>query len=504
MGCFTKHMPTTIRSGRPASATRVLVVEDSDADAQVLQALLNYYGFEGSRAKSLSDALEALRNEPADAVLLDLGLPDSNGLQTLERLLETTRSVPVVILTGASDDGLATAALASGAQDYLPKGLTDGRTLVRSIQYARERHRTEQRLRASEERFRAMVEKSADGIALLDRSGTVLYASPAITRVLGWQVEEFVGRGILDFVHEDDREEARRSFDAVLSGALQHHMTERRYLCRDGSWRIIQVTRTNRLADPAVGAVVVNYRDVTEHRRLEQQVAQSQRVASLGRVAASVAHEFNNVLMCTQPFAESIRKRAGDDEQVRTAAERILEQTRRGARLTTQILRYTNPAEPRFETLDLSAWIRSSEDEWRNLAQGRSFHLDASESLLVRADPQQLHQIVTNLLVNARDATPLNGVIHIGAAGAAAYPVITKALPDAERFATLCVRDTGCGIAPAVMERLFEPLFTTKRHGGTGLGLAVAHQIVTDHAGRLLVESEPGNGASFHVVLPRP
>jgi PAS domain S-box-containing protein len=486
---------------RAAPATRVLIVEDSDADAQVLQALLNYYGFEGTRVTRLSQALDALRTDPADAVLLDLELPDSTGIQTLERLLEATRLVPVVILTGASDEELARTALAAGAQDYLPKGLTDGRTLVRSIRYDRERHHSERRLRASEARFRAVIEKSADGVALLDGSRMVLYASPAITRVLGWPVEEFEGRDILDFVHEDDREEGRRSFDAVLSGTLQHQFTERRYLCRDGGWRIIEVTRTNRLDDPVVRSVVVNYRDVTDKRQLEKQVAQGQRVASLGRVAASVAHEFNNVLMGTQPFAEAIRKRAGNDKQVRTAAERILEQTLRGARLTSQILRYTSPAEPRFETIDLSAWIRSSEDEWKNLVQARSFHLDASESLLVRADPQQLHQIVTNLLVNARDATPPNGMIHIGAAAAAAYPVITKALPDAERFATLYVRDTGCGIAPAVMERLFEPLFTTKPHGGTGLGLAVAHQIVTDHRGRLLVESEPGNGASFHVVL---
>lgn len=485
-----------------ASAIRVLIVEDSDADAQVLQALLNYYGCESTRVKRLSHALDALRAGSPDVVLLDLGLPDSSGLQTLERLMETTRSVPVVILTGANDEVIARAAVASGAQDYLPKGLTDGRTLVRSIQYARERHRSEQRLRASEERFRALVEKSADGIALLDRSRITLYTSPAITRLLGWEVEEFEGRDVLAFVHEDDREEARQSFDAVLTGALQNQITERRYLCRDGGWRILEVTRTNRLADPAVGAVVINYRDVTEKRRLEEQVAQGQRVASLGRVAASVAHEFNNVLMGIQPFAEAIRKRAAADKQVRAAAERILEYTKRGARLTTQILRYTNPAEPRFETFDLGAWVRSFDDEWKNVVQDRSLRIDTGEPLVVRADPMQLHQIVTNLLVNARDATPAGRAIRIGAARATSYPVITRTVPDAERFATLYVRDNGCGIEPAVRERLFEPLFTTKRHGGTGLGLAVAHQIVTDHGGRMLVESEPGHGACFHVVLP--
>jgi PAS domain S-box-containing protein len=490
-------------AGADAPPGRVLLIEDSDADAGVLQALLQYYGMTVKRTTRLSHALDVLAHESPECILLDLGLPDSTGLGTLERLLDRTRAVPVVILTGTSDEAMAVEAVACGAQDYLPKGLTDGRTLVRAIRYACERHRAEQSLRASEERFRTLVEHSADGIALLDRRGKVVYASPAVKRILGWEVYEFEGNEVFEFVYGEDRAEARESFAAVLSGSREQQLTERRYLCRDGSWRILEVSRRNRLADPVVGAIVVNYRDVTERRRLEEQVEQARRVVSLGRVAASVAHEFNNVLMGIQPFAESISKRAGNDKQLANVGHKILQGTQRGARLTTQILRYTNPAEPRLEPVDLAAWVHQFADEAKNLAPDRSLVFHAPDSLMTRADPCQLQQVAANLLVNARDATPRGGVIEVGVAPAAADPFIMKSMPDAERFVSLYVRDHGQGIRPDVLERIFEPLFTTKKHGGTGLGLAVAHQIVIDHGGHLLAQSDYGAGACFHVVLPR-
>ena len=137
-------------------------------------------------------------------ILLDLGLPDSNGTRTLERTLDATRSIPVVVLTGCADEDVAVDAVAAGAQDYLMKGMTDGRTLFRALRYACERRRAEERIRVSEERYRALVENSADGIALLDGSGTIVYASPAVTRILGWLVEEFEGQNVFRFVHEDD------------------------------------------------------------------------------------------------------------------------------------------------------------------------------------------------------------------------------------------------------------------------------------------------------------
>lgn len=613
---------------------RVLLVEDSALDASALQNLLHESGFAARRVSSLANAIAALHDEPADVVLLDLGLPDSAGQTTLQRLLEVTPAIPIVVMTGSADEDTAVAAVAAGAQDYLTKGSTDGRALVRAIRYARERHLSEERLRASEERFRVLIENSCDGIALLDATGTVRYSSPGVTAILGWKVEEFKSHSVFDFVHEDDREEARQSFEALLRGEMRYQFSQRRYLCKDGSTRILEVTRSNRLDDSCVNAIVTNYRDVTDRRRaadalhalrrqyesmlssiadgvhaigldgrivfenpaaaamlgwkndeligssahetmhhsrrdgsplpeadcpimttlsdgvvrhvsedvfwrsdgsmllvdynvapmldatqqiagavitfrditrqkqLEEQVEQARRVTSLGRVAASVAHEFNNVLMSMQPFAELIRRHTQTNEKLTTPVDRIFGAVKQGKRLTEQILRFTNPAEPVMERIDLGQWLRDFSDEAKNLLQNRPLAIEVPQSLIVRADAMQLQQIMNNLVANARDASSHQSPVTIGVAHASDFPFLMQRLPDARSFITLYVRDAGSGIPSEIVEQIFEPLFTTKRRGGTGLGLAVAQHIVTRHGGKILVDSLEESGSTFHVVLP--
>lgn len=241
---------------------RVLLVEESDTDARTLQTLLHESGVSASRVDAFPKAIDAVRDESVEAVVLDFGKRRNAGLATLRKLREARPAVPVVVLTGTTGEDTAVAAAAAGAQDCLPGGAADGRTLLRAIRCAQERCLTEERLRASEERLRAMVENSFDGIVLLDANGMVRGASASITRILGWELAEFESRDIFGFIHEDDRAEARQVFEAVLRGELRTGVGRRRYLCKDGSVRVIDVTRSNRLHDPAVGAVVMNYRAV--------------------------------------------------------------------------------------------------------------------------------------------------------------------------------------------------------------------------------------------------
>ncbi|HEX2836274.1 MAG TPA: PAS domain S-box protein [Thermoanaerobaculia bacterium] len=613
---------------------RVLLVEDSNEDARALEALLEESGYVTDRARSLAQAMALLRTERFDVILLDLGLPDSESDLTLERLRGVTTTIPIVVLTGRADEEAALAAVAAGAQDYLTKGATDGATLLRAIRYARERHVADERLRVSEERFRVLIENGADGVALLDADGRFRYSSPAITRILGWDAKELQSRRVFDIVHEDDRAEAHQSFDAVLRGALRFQLTQRRYLCKDGGTRVIEVTRANRLDDPTVGAVVVNFRDVTDRQRitaaldalrrqyelildsiadgvhgisldgrivfanrvaeqllgwgvdeligrpahetmhhsrregtplarvdcaihatltdgvtrhvreevfwrrdgspllvdytvapmrdaeqrmlggvitfrdvtrqkqLEAQVDQARRVTSLGRVAASVAHEFNNVLMSIQPYAEAIQHLGRGNEKLNRPVGKILAAMKSGQRLTTQILRFTNPADPVFECLDLQQWLRELSDEAQHLLQDRALQFEVERSFIVRADAMQLQQVLMNLIVNARDASSPGSPVTIGVECAADVPFVVPHVPDPQSSVALYVRDRGAGIAPEIADQIFEPLFTTKRRGGTGLGLSVAHQIVTRHQGKILVDTAPGAGTTFYIVLP--
>ena len=613
----------------------ILLVEDSPADAALIKAMLRATAFEVTRVDRLSDAVAALRSKSIDVILLDLNLPDSRGSQTLQTVLETTREIAIVVITGNDGAQSALDAVAQGAQDYLIKGSANAETIVRSIRYAFQRNRAEVALRRSEERFRALVENGSDGISLIDRQSNVLYISPAVTRILGYSVDELLGRNVFTFVHPDDLMQARIRFAEII--ANKHQVTysaDLRYRHRDGSWRYMEVLRANHLDNPAIGAIVVNFRDVTERRlaletadrlrrhyelilnsiadgvqgidldgnltfenaasaamhgwqqqeligrpshemihhsnadgtphdkmacpieatlrdgkvrhvtddvfwrkdgtcfrvdyvvtpnldgdgamcgaviafrdvtkqkEMQRQVDQAIRVASLGRVAACVAHEFQNILMSIQPFAEILQRQMENEPGLQKALRCILSGLKRGRLVSQQILRFASPAVPRLTELDLGEWLRDFNEEARQVLRDRTLDAGPAESLMVRADPEQLAQVMLNLLSNARDASPAGATVTISAMSAESVPFLRERLVEPDRFAALLVRDRGAGIAPAAVDRIFEPLFTTKRSGGTGLGLAVVQQIVAEHGGRIIVESEAGAGATFYVVLP--
>ncbi|MEA2344075.1 MAG: hypothetical protein QOF63_2244 [Thermoanaerobaculia bacterium] len=613
---------------------RVLLIEDTPADAPLIQHILRSPSFEVTPVERLSDALAGLRSTHIDVILLDLNLPDSHGADTLDAVLEHARHTPIVVLTGNDDKQAALDAVALGAQDYLIKGTANGEAIVRSIRYAFERSRAQEDCRRSEQRFRALLENSSDGIALIDAEGNVHYSSPAIRRILGYPVDEFVGMNVFTLIHRHDVDAARqRLVEVVKDPAALVPVSDVRYRHRDGTWRYLEVLRTNHLDDPAVRAIVVNFRDVTERRlaldtaerlrrryevilnsiadgvhglnregkitfenaasasmlgwepenltgriahetihhshadgsphpeedcpimatlrdgvvrhvsddlfwrkdgtsfsveyvaapkidsqgqmlgvvvafrdvtrlrEMQRQVDQAVRVSSLGRVAASVAHEFNNVLMAIQPFVEILQRQIGNDASSSKALRYINEGVRRGRRVSHQILRFANPAEPLLMTLDAGAWMRTFSEEARVTLHDHRVEAGPAESLMVRADAEQLSQVMLNLVSNARDASPAGTTITIGVTRAEAVPFLRERLPNPRCCAALFVRDRGRGIAPEVLEHIFEPLFTTKRSGGTGLGLAVVEQIVAEHGGKVIVEST-GAGSTFYIVLP--
>jgi signal transduction histidine kinase len=232
-----------------------------------------------------------------------------------------------------------------------------------------------------------------------------------------------------------------------------------------------------------IAGAVVTFRDVSKQKQLEQQIEQAARVESLGRVSASVAHEFNNLLMGLCPFAESLKRKAQDDSTLDKAVQHVLAAVRRGQRLTNEILRFTSPAEPRIEPIDLAALLRDFTDEARGILTDRRLEMELPTALEIRADLDQLSQVLVNLVTNARNATAADGVIAIGAAAASSIPFLREQLSAPERFAALYVRDDGAGVSAEARERVFEPFFTTRKRGGTGLGLAVAWRIVSRHGG---------------------
>ena len=398
--------------------------------------------------------------------------------------------------------------------------------LLGCIQDVTARVEAERTLRSSEARFRALIARSSDMLAVIDAAGCFRFFSPSAAEQLGWAPEELEGRPASLAIHPDDVAAAGALLRDLLARPGSVARLALRLLRRDGTALPAEVVARNLVDDPDVAGLVVNARDVTEPRRLEAQFHQAQKLESLGRLAGGVAHDFNNlltvILSCSEILLEDRQEgrvvRLEDIEGIRSAGERARD-------LTRQLLAFARKQVIAPVQLDLNSAVIASERLLRRVL-GEDVRLVvevAPTPLPVLADPGQLEQVLLNLAVNARDAMPRGGTLTITTAAvdlAGGAPPVLQAVRALQAgqplpagpgvpagpggWVEVVVRDTGAGMPPEVMAHLFEPFFTTKEQGkGTGLGLATVHGVVAQAGGHLHVESEPGAGTAFHLWLPR-
>jgi len=363
-----------------------------------------------------------------------------------------------------------------------------------------------QEVRRSEAYFRSIIENASDIIAIVGRDGRIRYGSPAVERVLGYPRKVLAGIEGLDLIHSDDGRRAAEFLARQLADPAAIQTIEIRVRHQDGTWRSFEIVATNLVKNGRTSAVVINARDITERKLLEAQLVQANRLGGLGRLAATVAHEFNNVLMGMQPFAELMQRQDVTQEVISKGAWHIANSIQRGRRIVLDILRFSQPHEPVTTAVDLGQWWENFAPEAEGVLGNTIGVVSAipARGLYAVADRSQLSQVMANLVANARDAMPGGGVLTISARDLQADARFPFAVvPHPEGFVQISVRDTGRGMPPEIMDRIFEPLYTTRPSGGTGLGLAVAHQVLTQHRGYLFVESEVDRGSTFHLFLPK-
>lgn len=349
-------------------------------------------------------------------------------------------------------------------------------------------------------RFRALAD-GAPVAVFAYRVGTsnFSYVNAQFAERLGYTVDEVLAfEEFTDVIAADQQAVMAEIMRRRRDGDRGHFRYETKVRCRDGTLREAEIHSGIIEADGeqlVIGAAVDN----TEQKRAERQLAQLDRLTSLGRLAAQVAHEFNNVMMGIQPLAETIRRRVAGDHALMKFIDVIMASLQRGKRLTTDILRFARPAQLVLASVDVRSLLNDTAEEVRPLL-GTTINLDVScpEGLFLHGDSTQLTQVLVNLALNARDSmeATAGGRLSISAETAAAGEI-----HDDRHFVHICVRDSGGGIAAQDLPYIFEPLFTTKNRG-TGLGLSVAFQVVAAHDGHILAESEPGAGAAFHLFIP--
>jgi len=368
-----------------------------------------------------------------------------------------------------------------------------------------ERQRTEAALRSSEEQYRHLVENINDVIYATDAQGVFTYLSPAVEAQSGYTPAELIGHMFADYVYQEDRLRILNQFEKLLSGHLEP--SEYRMVTKAGAIRWIRSSsRCIYHGDQVVG-VQGAYIDITEKRGIEEQLRQAHKMEALGTLAGGIAHDFNNLLGIILGNTELAFLNRPDGQPTRHLLEQIHQACMRAQTLVRQILSFSRKTPQELQLCHLGPIVQESLALLRTLIPTTiDLRLDiTAHADVVLADPAQIQQVMINLVMNAVQAMEYSG-------GVLAVSLVDLALDERAAqhlelspgpYVQLTVRDTGGGIAPAIMGRIFDPYFTTKEVGkGTGMGLAVVHGIVTHHGGAISVQSVLGHGASFQVYLP--
>jgi len=354
--------------------------------------------------------------------------------------------------------------------------------------------------------YREFVEGTDDLVMQLDPAGVVLFVNGSSRRILGLSPEECRGESFFSFLHPDDRPSAELRFRDWIRSGTASVAVENRLLNRATeavfhlSWMI-----TLR-SDDAGRVTAVNGigRDITERKALEAQLFHSQKMESIGRLAGGIAHDLNNVFSSILGYCELALLKTGPEDPVRSDLKQIAEAGKKAASLTDRLLVFSRKREARLRVIDLNETIRGLLKMLeRMIGDDIRLVFEAKTAVApVRADLSLLEQALLNLAVNARDAMRRGGCLSIRTdlVDAAAGGLETL---ESGRAVRLRVSDTGVGMTPEVMDRMYEPFFTTKAEGqGSGLGLSTVYGIVRQHGGRILANSAPGAGTTFTILLP--
>jgi PAS domain S-box-containing protein len=622
-------------------ALRILILEDVPMDAELVEYELGRarIPFLSQRVDSREGFLDALEHFGPDLILSDYTLPRFDGMTALSLAKERAPSIPFLIVTGSVNEETAVGCMKAGATDYLLKS-----NLARigpAIEAALERSRVhsqkaqaEAALAASERRFRSLVQNSSDLVTILAPDGTILYASDSAERIVGHAPGDLVGSNLLSYLDGGGVQTLRgllENGEGRTNGAGPIEFCLRR---GDGSPVWLEAVGTNLLTDATIRGIVLNardvserkradrelreseeryrdlfdhasdlvcmaapdgsllyvnhawqqgtgyseveigrmqlldlvppearayfgqvlervlkgerldhvelvfvpkagapitlegnlsctfkdgqpavirgiYRDITERKRVEEQLRRAERMQAAGKLAGGVAHEVNNMMTGVIGFSEFLLRSLDEGDDRRADVEEIIKAGSRAADVTRQLLAFTRQQFLQPRVIEVNTVVTEMKKMLRrSLGEDHVLELHLSpDAGQLRADRGQLEQVLINLVLNARDAMGRHGRVSIQTAPAVLDDEYASRHDGVDfplgHYVMLAVSDTGCGMDSEVQARIFEPFFTTKAVGqGTGLGLSTVYGIVKQSGGYVWVYSEPGQGSVFKIYLP--
>ena len=377
-------------------------------------------------------------------------------------------------------------------------------SVVISFKDITERKKAEAALKASEARYRSIVENAHEGICMCDAQREITYCNPRLASLIG-HPEGGAGLTCSQFHFPDDNYEICQRFDRVREGHSESYEMCLRHQDGSARWMSASASPIQDEAGGFAGAVCM-FTDITERKRLEEQLRHSQKMEAIGQLAGGIAHDFNNLLTMILGYGDLLERKLPPGDPLHASVLEIRKAGGRAASLTQKLLAFSRKQVLHPQVISLNRLVQELEPMLRRLL-GEDLHLDFALDPTagnIKADPVQIEQVLMNLCINARDAMHTGGLLLIESQHQEfdARAGVLHGVP-AGAYATLIVTDTGSGMDEKTKARIFEPFFTTKDPGiGTGLGLSTVLGIVNQSGGAISVYSEPGVGTTFKIYLP--
>ncbi len=495
------------------SKTQILIVEDEGLIAKDLQSMLRRLGYDVPVTVGTGDlAIQTAAANQPDLILMDIQLKGNMDGVMAAQTIKERQDVPIVFLTANSDEATLQRAKVTDPFGFLIKPFEE-RSIQAGIEVALYKHKTEKKNREREQWLSTTLKSIADAVVTTDAQGKVTFLNAAAESLTGWIHQAALGRPygeIFSILEVETRQVPPDAIAKALSEGTtktgNSHSILRSIM---GTERHIEHSVAPiRQDDGKVTGCVIVFSDISEQLQLESELRHSQKMEAIGKLAGSIAHDFNNAITTVMGYSSFLMSRLDPQSELYTDAGQILKAAEHSARLTRQLLLFSRKQVLHPVCLDLGTALTEMHGLLRRLIRENiTLKILPSEQLWsIKADPGHIEQLVLNMTVNARDAMPNGGTITIAAANVTLgidAPARMRGAREGE-FVCLKITDTGTGMSPELIERIFEPFFTTKGPDkGTGLGLSTCEGIVRQTGGFIHVTSTVGEGTTFSIHFSR-